>query len=118
MMGIFGAALVLISLGAGLLAGYALSLMLIRSGMRRPLKWPAIAMVISAPCAGFPAVMCATLTGGWAEEVLGTTWGVPLGIFVGSAAMTLAAGFISGSVGLLIAHLTRVTRGGEEPNRE
>jgi hypothetical protein len=92
-----------VCLVAGPLVGYGLSLLLFRALRRRSLAWPALTMAILAPFAALPTLMFAYLTGGVGEELAGTAWGVPLGIFVGSALMTFAAGFLSGLVGLLLA---------------
>ena len=60
--------------------------------------------ILFAAAASMPP---AYLIGGWGEELLGTSVGVPLGLFVGSLVGTAANCFVIGTVGAVVSWMRR-----------
>ena len=94
----------------GLVGGAFLSILVFRR-TKLPIIGPAIAMAIFGNFTFLGTIMIATLTGALGEEVLGTAWGPPIGVFVGCLLGSFMLNSVFGSLGLLAWAAVRLAQG-------
>jgi hypothetical protein len=95
---------------AGFAGGLGSSVLVFRQ-TRLPLIWPGIAMAVFGTFTSLGTVVFATLTGGLGEELLGTAWGPPIGVFAGCLIGSFTLNSFFGSLGLLAWATVRLAQG-------